>query len=236
MELLRPRFYNRITWLVVLGGLAIMSTPLWELLARALLKRALSLSLSGSNDAAWGFALCVLGLLYHMANTGFYEWVKANAGSERRQLEIEHDRALFNQADAIISQEDLESFIDRLDADHSFYMNDSARLDRLARFLSSTSNHFLTPSVAEATNAILMAWYELGQFLSTKFFIFPQKQVTAPYRLCMVPTLNMDREGSGAPQEVAKYDELAEHLELLTRKLRSHYREFRSIVKSELVI
>lgn len=39
VELLRPRFYNRITWLIVLGGLAMMSTQLWELVASEILKR-----------------------------------------------------------------------------------------------------------------------------------------------------------------------------------------------------
>lgn len=236
VELLRPHFYNRITWLVVLSGIGMMSTKLWELVANALLEKELNLSISGGNDAAWGFALCVLGLLYHMANTGFYELLTNNEARARRQLEIEHDKGLFNTANEILNQERLESFIEVLENDHSFYMDESGRIDEFARFLAMTSNHFLTPLLAEATNNMLLAWRELGHFLSYKFSIFPKNQVNSPYRLCMAPSLNMDREGNGSADQVGRYDELTAKLETLASKLVAAYRDFRRLVKSELVI
>lgn len=236
IELLRPRFYNRITWLVVVGGLAMMSTQLWELVASEILKRELNISVSGSNDAAWGFALCVLGLAYHMANTGFYDLLKNNEIRARKEQERNHDLEIFREARLILSDQQIEDFVDTLHCDHSYYMDKCAKIDKFARFLASTSNRFLTPSVATATERFLAAWSEAGSFLSYKFFVFPNNQTEPPFRLCMTPGLNMDREGDGSTEQVEKYDGLTSELERVSDTLIVEYRTLRSEIKSALVI
>ena len=236
IELLRPRFYNRITWLVVFGGLAMMSTQLWELVASEILKRELNISVSGSNDAAWGFALCVLGLAYHMANTGFYDLLKSNEIRARKEQERNHDLEIFREARLILSDQQIEDFVETLQSDHAYYMDKCSQIDKFARYLASTSNQFLTPSISKATERFLMAWSEAGSFLSYKFFVFPNSQTEPPFRLCMTPGLNMDREGNGSPEQVKKYDGLTSELEQLTDKLIVEYRALRSEIKSALVI
>ena len=236
VELLRPRFYNRITWLVVIGGLAMMSTQFWELVATELLNREFNISISGSNDAAWGFALCVLGLVYHMANTGFYDLLKGNEIRARREQEREHDKEVFREARLILSDEHIESFVETLQCDHSYYMNESSRIASFARYLATTSNRFLTPSISGATERLLVAWSAVDHFISYKFFIFPNNQIEPPFRLCMTPDLNMDRDGNGAPAQVEKYDKLSNELEELTENLVTEYRTFRTAVKNEFVI
>lgn len=236
VELLRPRFYNRITWLVVLGGLAMMSTQLWELVASVILEREFNISVSGSNDAAWGFALCVLGLAYHMANTGFYDLLKSNEVRARKEQEANHDLDIFRKARLILNDEQIEYFVETLQCDHAYYMDQASRIDKFTRYLASTSNQFLTPSIQKATGRFLVAWSEAGSFLSCKFFVFPNHQTEPPFRLCMTPGLNMDREGSGSPDQVKKYDGLTSELEQLTDKLIAEYRALRSEIKGALVI
>lgn len=235
IELLRPRFYNRITWLVVVGGLAMMSTRLWELVVSEILKRELNISVSGSNDAAWGFALCVLGLAYHMANTGFYDFLKNNEIRVRKEQERNHDLEIFRGARLILSDQQIEDFVHTLQCDHSYYMDKFDRIENFARFLALTSNRFLTPSVATATERFLAAWSEVGSFLS-HFIVFPNNQTEPPFRLCMTPGLNMDREGDGSTEQVDKYDGLASELERVLDTLIVEYRTLRSEIKSVLVI
>lgn len=236
IELLRPRFYNRLTWLIVLSGIAMMSTQLWERIVVAVLKSEFNISISGDNDAAWGFALCVLGLAYHMANTGFYELLKGNEARARVELEQQHDRAIFQKTNELLSDQQIEQFIQSLQDDHSYYMNESGRIDNYARFLATTSNHFLRPTLADATRRFLLAWSELGHFISYKFFVFPNNQKEPPFRLCMTPGLNMDREGDGSPHQLAKYNKLTEELESLAEKTIGQYRTLRRAIKDELVI
>jgi hypothetical protein len=236
IELLRPRFYNRITWVIVFAGIAIMSTQLWELIANEFLKTQFNISVSGNNDAAWGFALCVLGLLYHMANTGFYELLKANETRARQEMERQHDQAIFQKASELLNDQQIESFVQSLQDDHSYYMSESGRIESFVRFLATTSNHFLRPPIAEAACRFLQAWGELNHFISYKFFVFPKNQKEPPLRLCMTPGLNMDREGSGSPDQVAKYDKLTEELVSFSEKAIYEYRAFRTAIKNELVI
>lgn len=236
IELLRPRFYNRITWLVVFGGLAMMSTQLWELVASEILKRELNISVSSSNDAAWGFALCVLGLAYHMANTGFYDLLKSNEIRTRKEQERMHDLEIFREARLIMSDQQIEDFVYDLQTDHAYYMDRSGQIEKFARHMASTSNQFLTPSISDATKRFLTAWSEAGSFLSYKFFIFPNNQTEPPFRLCMTPRLNMDREGNGSPEQIKKYDALTIELEQLTKTLIVEYRALRSEIKNALVI
>lgn len=236
IEILRPRFYHRITWLVVFGGLAMMSTQLWELVASEILKRELNISVSGSNDTAWGFALCVLGLAYHMANTGFYDLLKNNEVRTRKEQERSHDIEIFRTASQILSDQQIEDFVDVLQRDHAYRMEKSSQIDEFARYLTSSSNHFLTPSVSKATERFLTAWSAAGSFLNYNFFVFPNNQTEPPFRLCMTPCLNMDLEGNGSHEQVQKYDNLTAELEQLTDKLIADYRALRSEIKSALVI
>ncbi len=236
IELLRPRFYNRITWLVVVGGLAMMTTQFWELVATEILKRELSISVSGSNDAAWGFALCVLGLAYHMANSGFYDLLKNNNIRARKEQERNHDLAIFREARLILSDQQIEDFVDTLQHDHSYFMDRYGQIEKFADFLASTSNRFMAPSVAIATERFLAAWSKAGTFLSYKFFVFPNNQTEPPFRLCMSPGLNMDREGDGSTEQVEKYVGLISELEHVSDALIVEYRALRSEIKSALVI
>ena len=161
IELLRPRFYNKITWLVVLSGLVMMSTPLWELVATEILKREFNISVSGSNDAAWGFALCVLGLAYHMANAGFYDLLKRNEIRARKEKERNHDIAIFLEARLFLNDQQIEDFVYTLQYDHSYYMDKRGQIEEFAFFLASTSNRFMTLSVAKAVERFIAAWSNL---------------------------------------------------------------------------
>jgi hypothetical protein len=236
LEILRPRFYNRITWLMVVSGIAMMSTPLWELIASAILKRQFDISISGSNDAAWGFALCVLGLLYHMANTGFYDLLQNSRDAERKRREQVHDAEIFRKASEILSEGQLVGFIRELEDDHSYYLDEANVIDRFCRLLATTDSSFLNPILVERVSELLVAWNRLSAFKAVKFFVYPRGQTGPGLRLCMTPELNMDREGNALPEEMRRYNALRDELEVLTGDMLSRFNEFRAAVKRELVI
>jgi len=236
MELLRPRFYNRITWLIVIGGIAMMSTPVWKAILDAVLKRQFDISISGGNDVAWGFALCVLGLVYHMANTGLYELLQNTVHRARKEQEVLHDKEIFSKVNEIMTEEQIVAFIYNLENDHSYYFEEATRVIQFARFLAATGNQFLTQPLSERVQDFIKASNELGEFLGHKFFVFPKEQTGQNLRLCMVPRLNMDREGDGSLEQSRKYDALTDELEVLSRKLIQQYRALRGNVKTALVI
>jgi len=209
---------------------------LWERILDALLAKQFDIRISGPNDAAWGFALCVLALAYHLFNTGIYDSLRARSQEERTSREIEHDRAIFVKANSELTEQQLDWFLDVLASDHSYRSSAITRLDKFRRVLAATENVFLRKPLEERANDFLVTANKLREFVSYKFFVFPSKQSGEDLRFCMVPALNCDREGDGSPEQMREYDTLTDQLMELVKQLRDHYAELRVAVKRELVI
>lgn len=65
IKLLRPKYYNRITKLLVVGGLALLSKPIWVDFLNLVLGE-FKLSLIGEFDWALGLIVIILALLYNL--------------------------------------------------------------------------------------------------------------------------------------------------------------------------
>lgn len=213
-----------------------ISTPLWERVLDALLTKQFDIRISGPNDSAWGFSLCVLALVYHLLNTSIYDSLRSRAQQERASLEIKHDRAIFSKADSEMTEQQLDWFLDILETDHSYRSIAVTRLDRFCRVLAATENTFLQKILGERANDFLATANKLREFISYKFYVFPSKQSGEDFRFCMVPALNCDREGDGSPEQMQKYDALTDELLELTKQLREIYVQLRITVKRELVV
>ncbi|MGY0603398.1 MAG: hypothetical protein ACW7DZ_15360, partial [Paraglaciecola chathamensis] len=62
IEMLRPKFYNKLTWLIVISGLGLMSKPLWLTLINLILETGSQFSITEESDTTWGFCLVLVGL------------------------------------------------------------------------------------------------------------------------------------------------------------------------------
>lgn len=213
-----------------------MSTPLWERILDALLVKQFDINISGPNDAVWGFALCALALGYHLLNTGIYDALRARSQQERTSLEMEHDRAIFLKANAELTEQQLDWFLDLLESDHSYSSSAVTRLDKFCCILAATENVFLRKPLEECSDDLLVAANDLRKFLSINFFAFPSKQSAEDLRFCMAPELNCDRGGDQSAEQKRKYDMLTNKLSELIQQVRQQYVELRVAVKRELVL
>ena len=66
IRLFMPKFYNKITWTVVIGGMALTSTSMIEKILDVLLEKNLNIKLTDEKDGIIGVALVVIGLTYHL--------------------------------------------------------------------------------------------------------------------------------------------------------------------------
>jgi len=236
IEIIRPKFYNRITWVVVSVGLALVSTGLLEKVISVSIEKSFNIKLTGENDVAWGFSLVAIGLLYHLATTSIYELVSKNETLAKQQKYIDHDQAIFQQANEIMSGDYLSDFLHWLGNDHSYNIEDTHKLDRFCQFLARDENQFLTSGLELVTQQFLKSSLKFLEFSAYKFHIFPNNQTCDNPRLCMTPALNMDREGDASPDQVQKYDSLTAELESLIGDLREKYSVFRAEIKKSLII
>ena len=213
-----------------------MSTPLQERILDALLTKQFDVKISGPNDAAWGFALCVIALLYHLIQTAIYDALNSNAKNERTSLEIEHDLAIFLKADAELTEPQLDFFLDVLANDHSYRSSNIRRFDNFCRVLAATQNMFLRKPLDERSKDFQIVAHQLREFISYKFYVFPSKQSGDDFRFCMAPALNCDREGDGSLMQMREYDLLTDELCELIKQVRKLYVGLRVSVKHELLI
>jgi len=90
----KPEFYNKITWLVVGSGLALLAgKPLLEVLLSAYLEKYFALSISNQYDSLIGVGLVVFGLVYNL----FATYLSRNNKSENVSQILKHDKKLFQE-------------------------------------------------------------------------------------------------------------------------------------------
>ena len=220
----------------MIAGLTLISTPIWERVIDGILKDQFSISISGPNDAAWGFALCALALIYHLLNAGIYDALRNQSQRERSTLEIEHDRKIFMNADAILPEQQLEWFLHQIETDHSYRLSQTTKLDKFCQALVGVGETFVRPGLHEKTGELLRAISELRDFIGLKFFVYPEKQSGDDFRLCMMPAWNCDRGANPTYENLNKYDNLSDELLSLVDKVRSAYKDYRLAVKRDIVV
>lgn len=70
-KLLKPKFYNKITWLIVSFGLALIAPPLWSVILNQFIEKHTDYKIIGDYDELIGVALVIFGLIYNV----YSQWV-----------------------------------------------------------------------------------------------------------------------------------------------------------------
>lgn len=66
LRLIRPKFYNKLTWFIVGPGLILISPPLITTLLHIVIKEITEYNLIGEDDKYWGLLLILIGLLFNV--------------------------------------------------------------------------------------------------------------------------------------------------------------------------
>jgi len=97
-RLIRPEFYNRITWAIVFVGLGLIGTPIWEAIFEAILTKELrrwDIILQNRNEPIFGFALIVLALSYNVIIK--LRQVENYSLSEPQEIELDIKPQVFDE-------------------------------------------------------------------------------------------------------------------------------------------
>ncbi|WP_318432168.1 hypothetical protein [Photobacterium leiognathi] len=234
IEVLKPKFYNKITWLIVVFGLSLMTTPLWITILNAILGKTLDLSITNDSDALWGFLLCCLGLAYHLLNTSLHEValsVTSKATLEKKEL---HDKSIFIQLNDIIDEDTLGYIIYYLRSDHSLYRERDERIRNFVIKATSSSNSFLCKDINDKTKLLCESLTKFGHFVDEHFDMYPYNQSSDNYRICLAPQLNFDRAGSWS--DSAAYGQLSDEMEVVIKEVENTYQGWRKSVKEKLYV
>jgi hypothetical protein len=226
-----PRFYNRITWTVVIGGMALISAPLWETLVSALIAKEFDLSAYIPNEPLYGTILVGLGLAYHLG-ASIIESAKEGQPNAKKLAAQEHDKELARRFLGLATEDEVIYQLEMIGGDHSCNDDRWKILSGIERFGNLAENEFLDPVIQEKMVALHADCKNLTTFMATHFF--PMSGNGS--RTYLYPELNVDRRGNGSPEDSARYNSYAIPMIALVTSAMDNYRILRRAIKTQLAI
>lgn len=239
IKILKPKFYNNITWAVVLCGISLIATPFWEPFIISLFNELGLVVSSSQNNEILGVSLVIIALIYHFATTALLEFLTFKSSQSVNTHDREkrdHDKRVFKQSQTQMSEQEIMNFLGILSGSHNYKGKAFARIADYAEFHKKPANQFIFEELRSSSNLMSTSILELVHWCSYKFFEYPENQKNEDCWYCMQPNLNMDRGGSYSPESQRKYDELTETLNSLILDVESKYIEYRRSVKLKCYI
>ncbi len=236
VKLLKPEFYNKMTWAVVIAGLSILSTTLIEKLFNVFLEINFNLKVTDGDDALIGFSLVLTGLLYHYFSRR-YELREIFRNKKENNIKREiHDSKVFEKLDQLMSESTLKSILDWIGTDHSYKLDQKQIIDNFCHEASNRNYYYINDKIENTKQELVTSLCNFSDFLSLNFFVFPKNQ-SPSNRCCLYPDLNIDRSNSVPSQKEEEFylEKETEMLSLIDISYEK-YLKYRLTVKRELVI
>ena len=122
----------------------------------------------------------------------------------------QHDLGVFLDSQQIITASQLSRAIEWMDTNDSSEDALFERLIRLEEFLGDASNAYLLRPLRRHSAALLQALSSLTSFVALNFFHMTLRDVSF-----LRPNLDIDRGGSGKPEEMNRYEEYSDRMHAL---------------------
>ena len=243
INLLRPKFYNKITWLVVGSGVVLLSTPLWQDILVSFLNINYSMNLNTADNSLLGVFTIALGLFYHLVTTSIFEYTTAIENRNKtaditlsKTRELDHDVKVFQEIDVNLRERDLLNYIDTIETDHSFTSSSKSKVYPVYFFAEESKYEFIDPELNQALEKFVIALTEQMQWCSCHFWTHPNHIKMEDPRYCLHPDLNEERGGRSDREADIAYTDFSKTLNRLTKETTNTYKAFRKTVKCKLYI
>jgi hypothetical protein len=173
IELLRPKFYNKLTWLVVISGLGLMSKPLWLTVINIVFETIFQFSITEESDTAWGFSLVLVGLTYHLINTGLHEFVISKKEKAYNLKRDEHDIKIFQSLNAMIDEPYVNNLFNYMHTSDAIMWDDFQKLRNFLVYAMESRNQFIAEELKLKMESLSTSLDELLSFINKEFDKYP---------------------------------------------------------------
>jgi len=231
---LKPKFYNKITWLLVFAGVSLISTSLIERILEGIVEKVIQLDPTGGNSWLFGLALIILGLSYNLLNVYLEETSKRNVNKEKHLELSAHDLRNFEKLDAVLPEKDVLTIIDAIATNHMFEKDQKAIIEGYFYLASETVNRYLIDEIEKANIEYLSSINEFCSFLSQHFF-FPKHSPSMKF-LYLYPDLSPDRGTDLSQQSQQIYFQRSKELNEVTLQLEGKLKHYRRKIKEILYV
>lgn len=171
--------------------------------------------------------------LYNAVETGLFSHLSVKEIVEDNKTN--HDLANFNQANEILSENQLYDFLDTIQTEDAYNRNGRIPVRDFRRYFIEVGNYYLLPQLEASVKKLLISLDKLLNYLSYNFFLYPESLVgnENPW-FALYPDLNIDRAGSGLPEDMSRYLLFQKELNKICDEVRKYYKEYRFSIKQNL--
>lgn len=230
IKLLKPKFYDKITWLIVVFGLGLITTPpVWLSLLNQVLKKFNYDTIPQNGNPLFGFLIVIIGLTYHVIITKNIA-LKSLESNEKRS----HDIEIAKNLTTILDEGEFNVILDSLIGDANIHINELKKLDSFHEDCQKIQNQFLIADCESKKIAFVQSLIKLRQFILTEFFIWPTNQKQEDSLLCLRPNLDIDKEGDGEDETMDQFHLLFEELKSLAFEAERKFKDYRKSIKFNL--
>lgn len=228
IRFLKPKFYNRLTWLVVISGLGILTKPFLLEFLNNLFEANWNFSITGKYDELIGFGLVCVGLVYNVIINR-----KPDLKLEEEKEKKGHDKEIFLRLNNLLAEDFLHDMLDTLLGGESISRESTRKINDFLRVSKLQLNQYLISDLEKAKKEFVKDLRHLKDFVNTEFFSHQNPSVDA---LVMRPELNIDRGGAYSEENEEKHRDLS--LELSNRGFTAEksFKEYRSKIKKKLKV
>ena len=228
-EIFRPKFYNRVTWVLILSGIGLMSANPLEMIVRAFLDFALNTSFTDAWTPGAGLGLIVIALAYNAFMACVPMWLEHRQAREALAGRRRHDVEVFRRTDEMLDEPSFNDILTWISDDHSCFSEQSRTLDQFHLALAGSTNSYLLQEVETAKEEMLLRVGQVRDFMGFNFY--PHNEMC-----CLYPAGNLDRTAHVSQDDQAHYRELAAALEELVQDARHAYLDYRVAVAHHLYV
>ncbi|WP_193210164.1 hypothetical protein [Aliarcobacter butzleri] len=97
INFIKPKFYNKLTWLIVGVGLATISKPLWLEIVNTLFNKNFQINITDANDTIIGFLLVITALMYNLTTVYFDKFLISKQETLKQEKWLLKDKLLFEK-------------------------------------------------------------------------------------------------------------------------------------------
>jgi hypothetical protein len=135
-----PEFSNKVTWSVIISGLGLTTSSIFQNILNEVLKKEFDFQILGAYDSLVGMLLIVFGLTHNILLQREKTKIQVNGESEGKALAREHDLKLFQKITDGFEECFLTAYISSLNDDHSYRTSDKDRLRNFV-YCKRLTNH-----------------------------------------------------------------------------------------------
>ncbi len=231
LKYLFPSFQNKITWVVVIGGLSLVSSPLLEQVLKLIINSNFDLNITDGNDSVIGLCLVSIGLIYHYGNERSFSNNKELSYDKTKQ-NFNHDKGVYDSLYHLFKEGELKSHVESILDYHSYDASEDNDFLYFYHNGEKIEHQFLNPLINDKKNKLHESLRYFTQF-KYKNFSLNREGYDRRY---LFPQGNIDLRSHVSKDDDQKYDRLTLELNALGDKVMLDCDDYRMSIKRELGI